>query len=124
DGKIKAAKKPMRSAEEMRRGKKQILAQLQEDYKAVKAQWGGDGEYNAWFARPVNNAQLNSVAAYYDFGPAFERLLQINNGNLEKFYEAADQLAKLTKKDRQQQLRALGEASVSVVPVADSRVGH
>jgi len=120
DGKIKAAKKPPRSSEEMRRGKQQIMAQLQEDYKMVKAQWGGDGEYDDWFARPLNNAQLNSVAAYYDLVPAFERLLQINNGDLEKFYEAAEQLAKLSKKDRQQQLRELGQSNI---PVVDTRAG-
>ena len=120
DGKIKAAKKQPPSPEEMRRDKQQIMTQLQEDYKMVKAQWGGDGEYDDWFARPLNNAQLNSVAAYYDLVPAFERLLQINNGDLAKFYEAADQLAKLTKKDRQQQLRSLGQASV---PTVDTRAG-
>ena len=120
DGKLEAARKPPLPAGEMRGRKQQILAQLREDYKSLKAQWGGDGEYDEWFARPLNNAQLNSVAAYYDLLPAFEALLQINKGNLEKFYEAAEQLSKLPKKDRQQQLRALGQMSA---PVGNARAG-
>jgi len=104
----------------LRRQKEQILAGLQEEYAQLKAQWGGDGEYDDWFARPLNNAQLNSVAAYYDLLPAFERLLQINGGDLEKFYGAVEMLAKQPKKERQQQLRALGHSDIQA---PDSRAG-
>jgi predicted aminopeptidase len=48
----------------------------------------------------VNNAKLNSVAAYYDFVPGFERLLTINGGDLQKFYHGASELAKLPRKER------------------------
>ena len=70
-------------------------------------QWGGNTEYDTWFARPVNNAQLNSVADYYDLVPGFERLLEQNGGDLEKFYQAVERLAGEPKAKRQQRLQAL-----------------
>jgi len=54
------------------------------------------------------------VATYYDLVPAFERLLQANGGDLEKFYSAARTLAKLPKAERQRRLKrndAAGQAS-------------
>src|ERR1039457_3371055 len=84
---------------------------MQREYAQLKAQWGDDTEYDNWFARPVNNAQLNSVAAYYDLVPGFERLLQQNGGDPEKFYEAADRLAKEPETERDRWLRTLGSAA-------------
>jgi len=113
DGKIKASKEsPALPPDELRRQKDQILADLKREYAEAKTGWGGDDEYDDWFTGPINNAQLNSVAAYFDLLPAFEHLLQINGGDLEKFYGAADLLAKLPKKERERQLRALGQSAV------------
>ena len=83
-----------------------VLEQLQQDYSALKKEWSGDTSYDNWFARPVNNAQLNSVAAYYDLVPGFERLLERNGGDLEKFYAAAERLARGPKDKRLENLRA------------------
>src|SRR5207249_397691 len=88
------------SREELRRQKKQILDDLQKDYAKLKAQWGGETEYDHWFAQGVKNAKLNSVAAYYDLVPGFERLLTLNNGNLPQFYQAALRLSKMPRKER------------------------
>ena len=97
--KLKAAKKPRATPpEELRRQKQHLLDRLRSEYAQLKAQWGGNTEYDDWFARPLNNAQLNSVAAYYDLVPGFERLLAQNGGDLEKFYEAVDRLARRAKK--------------------------
>jgi len=105
DGRIKATKKPLDiSPDELRREKQRVLDELRRDYEKVKADWGGYAGYDDWFARGVNNAQLNSVATYYDLVPAFERLLAANGGDLEKFYAAAKQLAKLPKAERQRRL--------------------
>jgi predicted aminopeptidase len=62
---------------QLRRDKQRLLHRLQLAYAKLKAQWGGDTEYDAWFARQVNNAKLNSVAAYYDLLPGFQSLLKI-----------------------------------------------
>jgi len=107
-GKIKATtKKRADPPEQLRRQKQQLLDRLQREYAQLKAQWGGATEYDKWFSRSVNNAQLNSVAAYYDLVPGFERLLEQNGGDLGKFYEAADKLRREPKAERHRRLRSL-----------------
>jgi predicted aminopeptidase len=108
DGKLKAtAKNKSAPLEGLRQQKLEVLQQLQKDYAELKQQWGGAKEYDAWFARQVNNAQLNSVAAYYDLVPGFDRLIEINGNDLEKFYKAAERLSKMPKTARHQWLRTL-----------------
>ena len=105
--------------DEWRRQKQALFDQLRQEYTQLKAQWGGDTEYDKWFARPLNNAQLNSVAAYYDLVPGFEQLLKLNGGDLGKFYEAADKLAHEPKAERQQRLRSLGSAAAGSALLED-----
>ena len=108
DGKIKASKKKNPVAqEELRREKNRILQEMLAEFSKVKANWGGDTEYDGWFTHPINNAHLNSVAAYYDFVPAFEQILDANKGDLEQFYKAAEVLSKKPKSERHEQLRIL-----------------
>jgi predicted aminopeptidase len=108
EGELKAAKQePKASHEELRRGKQQILEHLQQEYAELKKQWGGDASYDAWFARQINNAQLNSVATYFDLVPGFEQLLKANGRDLDKFYAAAKRLSKLPRKERRQELNSL-----------------
>ena len=97
------------SEEQLREEKERILEGLRRDYAQLKTEWGQSTDYDSWFGPKLNNAQLNSVAAYYDLVPGFERLLELNGGDLEKFYAAAEQLAKKPKQERQQYLRALGK---------------
>lgn len=114
-GKIKASKKPLEiPPDQLQERKKAIFDQLRNRYAQVKAQWGGNSEYDHFFSRPINNAQLNSVAAYYDLVPGFVQLLKMNGDDLEKFYAAAENLSKKPKKERQQWLRTMG-ADGSVV---------
>jgi predicted aminopeptidase len=112
DGKIKATDKNRNvDPEELRRRKQELIEKLRQEYAALKPQWGGNTEYDGWFTDPINNAQLNSVAAYYDLVPGFERLLEQNGGDMGKFYEAAERLAKMGKAERQESLRSLGSVS-------------
>ncbi len=107
DGKVKATKQKRDvPREELRRQKQSVLDAMRQKYAQLKVQWGGNSEYDGWFAREINNAKLNSVAAYYDLVPAFEHLLQANGGDLEKFYQAVERLAKEPKKERKRKLRA------------------
>jgi predicted aminopeptidase len=80
--------------------------------RRIKETWEGDTEYDGWLKHPVNNADLNSVAAYYDFVPGFEQLLSANGGDMGKFYEAATKLSKAPKQDRHEQLRILARSRV------------
>jgi predicted aminopeptidase len=116
EGKIKASTKNHDAPpEELRRAKRQILEELKAGHARLKAQWGGDGEYDPWFVGPLNNAQLNSVAAYYDLVPGFEQLLAATGGDLEQFYRAAERLSKQPKKARHEVLRGLaGEGGAEV----------
>jgi predicted aminopeptidase len=116
EGKLKASKTPVADINDLRCGKAAIYAQLQIDYQALKESWSGNKEYDAWFAREVNNAKLNSVAAYYDLVPGFERLLALNGGDLDKFYNETERLSKMNKKERHQWLETLanpGEPKIS-----------
>jgi predicted aminopeptidase len=109
-GKLKATNKKRKvPRQELRRDKQRILDQLQAAYSRLKPQWGGDTEYDAWFSRQVNNAKLNSVAAYYDLVPGFQQLLKDNAGDMEKFYQAAERLSKMPKKQRRQSLQLLAQ---------------
>ncbi len=103
---------PHASAEVMRQQKERVIAGLRRDYKQLKAQWGGYAGYDDWFAQPLNNAQqslnnaqLNTVATYYDLVPAFDSLLRANDGDLEKFYREVRKLAKLSKEERHRRLQ-------------------
>jgi predicted aminopeptidase len=107
EGNIQAAKKPVLPPDQLRREKQRVLDGLRRDYEKLRAEWGGDALYDDWFAHELNNARLNTIANYYDFMPAFERLLELNGGNLEKFYQAVERLAGLPEEERRQRLRGL-----------------
>ena len=114
DGKISATHQNLKvPAEKLRQQKQQILQNLKQDYELAKVQWGEDPEYDGWFSHQLNNAHLNSVAAYYDFVPAFEQLLAVNGGDLEKFYAEVARLAKKPKDERHAALRALARSSLA-----------
>jgi predicted aminopeptidase len=102
------------SNDEKRRGKAAIFDQLRSEYEAAKASWGGYAGYDAWFAQPLNNARVASVAAYTGLVPQFDALLARAGGDLPRFYAVVRRLAALPKRDRLVRLRdpeaALGEA--------------
>jgi len=87
--------------------KKKIIEQLRLNHQRLKAKWGGKSPYADWFAEPINNAKLNTVAAYYDLVPAFHALLKENGGDVEKFYSAVRQISKLSKEKRKAKMDSL-----------------
>lgn len=105
--------KPVREAKSLsaekaaalRAQKQAILDQLKRDYEALKSTWGGRTDYARWFSRPLNNAHLNDVDAYYRLVPAFHLLLREQGGDLEAFYREVAVLAKLPKQERHLRLR-------------------
>lgn len=111
-GRVKANPKDQKlPAPELRRKKQQIIEELRAEYARLKTDWGGNPEFEGWFAREVNNASLNSVATYYDFVPGFERLLARNSGDLEKYYAAAKIISKKPKRERHAILESLAKES-------------
>lgn len=98
---------------EMRSGKRRLLAEMLEDYRALKRSWGGFAGYDRLFARGANNALLVSVASYAELLPAFRALLLQKQGDFAAFYAAARELAELAKPDRDARLAALAAGRVA-----------
>lgn len=94
-------------ASSRRDAKAEVFAKLRADYEVLKASWAGDSSYDNWFKRPINNARLNTIAAYYHFVPAFQRLLAKHNGDLADFYADAKALSALGKDERHARMAAL-----------------
>ena len=109
DGKVKAAKIPPLPPAELKRAKERVFAELRSNYEQLKTSWGGYSGYDEWFARELNNAQLNTIANYYDFLPAFKRVLEMNGNDMEKFYVEVERLSKMDKDARHQWLRNLAK---------------
>jgi predicted aminopeptidase len=91
---------------EKRVAKVRLFQSLKDDYQVLKAQWGGFAGYDRFFAEPLSNAHLASVATYNDFVPAFRALLA-REKSFAGFYAAARSLAYLDKTERHRRLNAL-----------------
>lgn len=101
--------------DEKRALKAQTFAAMRADYAVLKQAWGMPNGYDAWFAGPLNNAQIASVASYTQQVPAFHALLAQEQGDLTRFYAAAKELAKLPKAERDAKLAALGTQTADAV---------
>ena len=99
-GRLDALYKTDRPPEAMRARKAELFAELRMDYLQLKQSWGGFAGYDHWFARPPNNALLASVGIYTKRVPAFQALLAREGGDLQRFYEAVRELARLGKVQR------------------------
>ena len=109
DGKVQAAKIPPLPPARLKEAKQRVFTALRSQYEQLKISWGGYSGYDDWFAHELNNAQLNTIANYYDFLPAFQRLLELNGGDMEKFYQEVERLSKMDKDVRHQWLRDLAK---------------
>lgn len=85
---------------EMRTRKQQTFGQLKFEYTQLRAQWNGFAGYDAWFDRALGNAHLVSAATYHGCLPGFTRILSSVNGDLPKFYEEVNRVAKLPRQER------------------------
>ncbi len=96
-----------RTEEARRSGKREIFDELRRDYEALKASWGGFAGYDRFFAQPLTNALLASIATYTDRVDAFLALLEREGGDLPSFYRAAQRIGELPKSERDAALDAL-----------------
>lgn len=94
---------------ERRRMKAAVFARMKDKYARIRRQWRGDSRYDREFAKPWNNARLNTVATYYDLVPGFERLLKAHHGDLRAFYAAVEKLGGMRKSSRQALLRTVSK---------------
>ena len=89
--------------EQLRADKERAFATLRREYEALKASWQGNTDYDAWFAQPLNNATLASVATYTRWVPALRARLE--EVGLRAFYADAAAVAELDAAQREQRLR-------------------
>jgi predicted aminopeptidase len=97
--------------EQKRADKAHAFDTMRADYAALKERWGGSGEYDAWFAQPLNNAALASVATYRRWVPALRA--RIDAVGLAEFYADAAELAKLKAPERAARLEGWRTAELS-----------
>lgn len=93
---------------QMRKRKREQLEGLTRAYEALSAGWGREAPYQAWFARPINNASLAAAATYNRCVPGFVRLLEQAGGDLPRFYERVRDLARSPRVERDRQVCAGG----------------
>ncbi len=118
-GKSHGQKHPLSPAlvADRRAAKEAVLARLRANYAELKSEWGGYAGYDDWFNRPINNARLNTIAAYYKLVPAFEQLLAQHSGNLTRFYAESKVMAALSKEKRQERMAALSPSASPAIAV-------
>ncbi|MEJ7806985.1 MAG: aminopeptidase, partial [Telluria sp.] len=104
------------SKDEKRAAKARLFQQLKMDYLVLKESWGGFAGYDRFFAEPLSNAHLASIATYNDFIPAF-RALMAREKTFPRFFAAARALGELDKAERHKELKRLA-ATPPVVAVA------
>jgi predicted aminopeptidase len=97
--------------EELRDEKQRAFETLRREYEALKTTWQGNADYDAWFAQPLNNATLASVATYTRWVPALRARLE--EVGLEAFYADAAAIAKLDADERAERLRAWADRARS-----------
>jgi predicted aminopeptidase len=98
------------SDDERRAGKRAVFESLQDEYRALKAGWGGYAGYDRWFAQSLTNAHLASVSTYHALVPGFRRLLAQAGGDLPRFFGLARELAALRADERSRLLTGPDDA--------------
>jgi predicted aminopeptidase len=107
-GKLAAIYASTASDDEKRTRKAETIEAMRTAYAELKRSWGMPSGYDTWFAGPLNNAQIASVASYTEQVPAFQALLAREQGDMKRFYAAVKELAKLPKAERDAKLAEFG----------------
>ena len=94
-----------------RNQKAAFFSQMRSEFADLKSDPGDMAAYDYWFKYPLNNARLISVSTYYDWVPAFNKILSESGGDLEKFYQKCRQLAKKEPAERNRILQDYKDAS-------------
>ena len=100
------------SVEVKRDAKQTAFDTMRSEYVALKRSWGGATDYDAWFARPLNNAHLASVATYRRWLPGLRWLLGVRG--LDGFYTEMDALGESSMEERRARLEEWLDSAVIV----------
>lgn len=100
-----------RTDAQKRERKQMAFADLRARYRKLRdTQWHGYAGYDAWMARPMNNARLLPFGLYDDLVPAFGTLFAQCGDDWARFFAAVKKLAALPQAQRTAQLHALAAA--------------
>ena len=121
-GELDRTYKSMMPDEQKRATKARLFIALKDDYQVLKANWDGYAGYDRFFAEPLSNAHLASIATYNDFVPAFRNLLR-REKSWNGFYDAVNRLAKLDKEARHDALKRLGATTLPGALVVQRSIG-
>lgn len=92
----------------MRQRKAAEFERLRVEYRQLRdSQWGGDKRFDSWIYAPMNNARLLPIGLYDQWVPALERLFRQVNGDWPAFFDAVEQMGKLSKDQRKAALEWL-----------------
>jgi predicted aminopeptidase len=93
--------------------KQQLIDSIKASYRGdFQTRWSEVDGYANWVNdtgrhRRLNNAKLASMASYYQWITAFQRLLLIENNNLHRFYLRLEYIARDDEEKRELTLRSL-----------------
>jgi predicted aminopeptidase len=82
----------------MRVAKAHAYDAMRADYASIKQTWGGNADYDAWFAQSLNNATVAAVATYRRWVPVLRG--RLDTLGLPAFYAEMTDLAKLNPAQR------------------------
>jgi predicted aminopeptidase len=108
------------STDELRAAKAHAYDAMRADYASLKQSWGGNTDYDAWFAQPLNNATIAAVATYRRWVPVLRARLEALG--LAGFYQEMADLAKLNVAQRTVRLETWLN-TVSTAPRAAPQAG-
>ena len=95
-------------AEAMAAGKQREIAAFRARYAAWRdAHWPGDHRYDAWVAKPINNARLLPFGLYDQWTPAFAVIFRESGAQWPAFYARVRALARESKAKRDAALQVL-----------------
>jgi predicted aminopeptidase len=95
----------------LRAGKQAEIENLQAEWLALRARWGGGHGYDRWFDQDIGNAHLVSVALYTDLVPALLAMAEQYGDDLQRFYRELDALAREPAAVRSARLKAIQQRS-------------
>jgi len=101
-----------RDVEILRAGKAREFEAFRQRYAALRdGEWDGEPRYDAWVARPLNNARLVPFGLYDTWVPAFAALFAQAQGDWPRFHAVVRELGELPDAERARRLAALSAAA-------------
>ena len=102
----------------MRRAKAEAFARMRSEYSALRTEWGGQGDYDAWFDGELNNASLVALTSYQRWVAGLRSRLE--SLGPRAFYAELEALLELDEDERAATLASWNQVSVAAL-LADDR---